>query len=171
MNNVEKSAVPGKFHMTGSGFLLASDKIHLPQLPAVVIQLINHHMVHPYIRGAQKPVVPGHLNTVDVRLEIPLCDAAQALMENFICNFPDGSVLFHTQHRELCIMIACHKQKSVFVIRGQVAPSHPVNGGKIDHFKASVFQDPIGFHAKIRDGKQIFPVMGNGHIRLQGAGS
>ena len=65
-----------QFDMPGRGFLFGPDDIDLTQFPAYVIQPVYHDMIHAQIRRQQEFVVPGHLDALDMRSEIPFRNGA-----------------------------------------------------------------------------------------------
>ena len=61
-------------------------------------------------------------------------------------------------------MVAWHKHVFIFHISTQVAAPHAADGSTVQSCKASVLQDPEGYHPLIRDGVQGFPIAGSNDI-------
>ncbi len=145
--------------MPGGGLQFAADNVRQYHLAGDNVKPIDIHMVHALICHQKVFIVMGHSGTVDMGPEIPLRHTPQPLMEDFIRDFADGAILRQAQHRQLAVVVACHKKVSVRIVRGDIAAPHAVDGGKIDEIQTAVRSDGIGLHAKVRDGIQILSTM------------
>ena len=129
-----------------------------------MIQPVHIHMIKSQICGTQIMVVSCHLNTIDMRPEIPLCNTAQSLMINLFRDLSDPAVFSQTKHCDLAVMITAYKKEFVFVIRGQITSPHTVDAALVNHFQITAGQNLISLHTEVCDRIQKLAVMGNRNI-------
>ena len=159
MYDINKFAVLCHLDMTRCRFQFTSDHIHMFQFSRLMIQTIHIHMIHSDIRNHQIMIVPCHLDTVDMRTKITLCNASHTFMINFLRDLTDTTVLAQSEHCDLSVMIACHKQEPVLIICRKITASHTVDRRMIDTGQFPILLDHISFHAKICNRIQIFFIM------------
>ena len=154
--------------MTGCGFHLTADDILQLHLTLLYIKTIHIDMIHSLIRYQQIFVVMRHTSTVDVGAEIALCHTAQSFMVDLVGDLSDGTILLQTEYGQLTVMITCHKQILICVIRRYITSSHTVDRCKVDQFQISVRHDRICLYTKIRYRIKKLSVMRNGQVRRVG---
>ena len=164
MNDIEVLSVLAEFQMSGRALHIASDHVHQAQLSRRVVQPVHIGMIHSQIRHAQIVVVSRHPRAADMGTEIPFRHNAKALEIDLVRDLSHASVLSDAQDRQLSVMIARHEQILIFIVRGNIAAAHAVDGAQIDGGQAAVLPDGKSLHSEVRNGIQIFPVMGDRHI-------
>ena len=156
MDNIQKFPVPGEFQMPGRGFLLTADYVRQLQSPLLMVQPVHFHMIHAQIRCAQIFIIPCHFHAVHMGPEISLRNAPQPFMKNLVRNLSHAAVFFQTQRGNFTVMIPCHEQKLILIVRGKITAPHAVDGTEIYHLQIPVLQYPVRFHPKVRNGIQAF---------------
>ena len=140
------------------------DDINKLKLTCGMIDRIYICIIHTKVCRTQIFIVSGHLHAADMGTEASLSHISPALVEYLVCNSAEGSVILKSEHSYLTVMVACHKQKLIIIIRRQITASHTVYGCLTKEFQCSVILNLISLYTKVRDGIKIFPVMCNGYI-------
>ena len=131
------------------------DDINKLKLTCGMIDRIYICIIHTKVCRTQIFIVSGHLHAADMGTEASLSHISPALVEYLVCNSAEGSVILKSEHSYLTVMVACHKQKLIIIIRRQITSSHPVDRSVIDHCEIPcLLIDPVCFHSHIRDGIQ-----------------
>ena len=164
MNDIKILSVLAEFQMSGRALHIASDHVHQAQLSRHMIQPVYVGMIHSQICHAQIVVVSRHPGTADMGAEIPLRHDSQPLEVDLVRDLSHASAFSDTQSRELSVVIARNEQILIFIVRGNIAAAHAVDGAQIDGGQAAVLPDGKSLHSEVRNGIQIFPVMGDRHI-------
>ena len=103
--------------MSRSRILLRVDYIHHLKLSFRMIELINLDVVKAQVSCQQILVVPCHLYTVNMGKERSVGNGTDTLVINLISDTEDPAFIIKLKHCYLAIMISCHKEVLIFVIR------------------------------------------------------
>ena len=166
IHDIKESSILRKLNVAGCRFQLTVNDIHLLDLSGYCVEGIDIRMIQTKIRRAEESVVTRHFDALYMRTEVSLCNRAHSLVKHLIGDLSDFPGLrIQLQDRDLAVMVACNKQPGIRIIGRKVRASHSVDRCLIDKFQVSALYNPVSLHAEIRDGIQIFLIMGNGYIR------
>lgn len=69
------------------------DDVNLADFPADRVKTVYVYVVHAEVCSKQIFVVARHLDALNMRPEIALCDTAEPFVVNLICDSYDASIL------------------------------------------------------------------------------
>ena len=165
IHDIKESSILRELNVTGCRFQLTVNDIHLLDLSGYCVEGIDIRVIQSKIRRAEEAVVTRHFDALYMRTEVALSNRPHSLMEHLIGDRSDFPGLrIQLQDRDLAVVVACNKQPGIRIIGREVRASHSVDRCLIDKFQVSAFYNPVSLHTEIRDGIQIFLIVGDGYI-------
>ena len=158
IHKVEVAAIRRKAEVTRCGLQLAADGVDLTHPSVCLIEAEHAYLVYSEVCDEDILLIIRHACAGYVRTEGPLCDGADALIEDAVNDRADGTVRIQCEQGRLAIVVAGYHQVLIELVDCEVAATHATDVLSVQLLQRTILEDTEGNHALIRDGIQCLLV-------------
>ena len=158
IHKVEELTIRREAEVTRCGLQLAADGVDLTHPSVCLIEAEDADLVNAEISHKNILLIIGHACAGYVRTEGPLCDGADALIEDAVDDRADGTVRIQCEQGRLAIVVAGYHQVLIELVDCEVAATHATDVLGVQLLQRTILEDTEGNHALIRDGIQCLLV-------------
>ena len=121
---------------------MSADNVKQFQFSIFIIHFIYFYMIQTTVYCTEIFLIHGQFYTCYMRNKIMIrIAAANAFMENTICDLPNRSVFIQMHHRHSAVMITADKKITVLIIYIQIAASHTADPRTVHRLQISIRKD------------------------------
>ena len=154
IHKVEELTIRRKAEVTRCRLQLTAERVDLTHPSVHLIKAEDAYLVDPEVCDEDILLIVGHTCAGYVWTEGPLCDGADALIEDAIDDRTDGTVRIQCEQGRLAIVVAGDHQVLIELIDRKVTSTHATDVLGVQLLQRTVLEDAEGNHALIRDGIQ-----------------
>ena len=144
--------------MTRCGLQLTAERVDLTHPSVRLIEAEDAYLVDTEVCDEDILLIVGHAGAGYVWTEGPLCDGADALIEDAIDDRADGTVRIQCKQGRLAIVVAGDHQVLIELVDREVTATHATDVLDVQLLQRTVLEDTEGNHALIRNGIQCLLV-------------